>query len=93
MPLHEARLRVEVVGGCFVWSSELHERFVVAVEAAGGSIAATPRRILPLMRVRGLTWCDETRRHIQDHLRAYRLQMERRVIDDDRAAWSSLHTR
>ncbi|KAI3803681.1 hypothetical protein L1987_31841 [Smallanthus sonchifolius] len=54
------------------WSTELHRRFVNALQQLGGSQAATPKQIRELMQVDGLT-NDE----VKSHLQKYRLHTQR----------------
>ncbi|XP_062217515.1 myb family transcription factor MOF1-like [Phragmites australis] len=49
------------------WTSELHHSFVRAVDCLGGQDKATPKLILQLMDVRGLTIA-----HVKSHLQMYR---------------------
>ncbi|PHT33180.1 Two-component response regulator ARR10 [Capsicum baccatum] len=54
-----------------LWSPELHDKFIQAINQLGGD-KAVPQKILKLMNVPGLE-----REHVASHLQKYRLQLQK----------------
>ncbi|XP_038690530.1 uncharacterized protein LOC119989211 [Tripterygium wilfordii] len=59
------------------WTSDLHQCFVHAVERLGGEDRATPKMVLQIMDVKGLTIS-----HVKSHLQMYRSMKHEQMIQE-----------
>ncbi|KMT04144.1 hypothetical protein BVRB_8g185940 [Beta vulgaris subsp. vulgaris] len=59
------------------WTDDLHHSFVRAVERLGGEDRATPKMILQIMGVKGITLS-----HVKSHLQMYRSMKQEQIIKD-----------
>ncbi|XP_062229493.1 myb family transcription factor IPN2-like [Phragmites australis] len=62
------------------WTAELHDRFVDAVAQLGGPDKATPKTIMRVMGVKGLTLY-----HLKSHLQKFRLGKQHKEFGDHSA--------
>ncbi|KAK3134303.1 hypothetical protein QOZ80_6AG0547470 [Eleusine coracana subsp. coracana] len=62
------------------WTAELHDRFVDAVAQLGGPDKATPKTIMRVMGVKGLTLY-----HLKSHLQKFRLGKQQKEFGDHSA--------
>ncbi|KAG2612108.1 uncharacterized protein LOC120703650 isoform X2 [Panicum virgatum] len=67
------------------WTPDLHMAFVHAVERLGGQERATPKLVLQMMNVRGLSIA-----HVKSHLQMYRSKKLDHESEHERAAMSSV---
>ncbi|XP_062014506.1 probable transcription factor KAN4 [Rosa rugosa] len=63
------------------WTPDLHRCFVHAVDILGGEDRATPKKILRIMNVKGLTM-----NHIKSHLQMYRNMKDEELVQEAAAA-------
>ncbi|WCJ20191.1 Homeodomain-like superfamily protein [Euphorbia peplus] len=63
------------------WTSDLHRCFVHAVQRLGGEDRATPKMVLQIMNVKGLTIS-----HVKSHLQMYRSMKHEQMIQEALAA-------
>ncbi|KAH6831609.1 Myb-like DNA-binding domain protein [Perilla frutescens var. hirtella] len=59
------------------WTHDLHQCFINAVDRLGGEDRATPKMVLELMNVKGLTIT-----HVKSHLQMYRSMKHEQIIQE-----------
>jgi SHAQKYF class myb-like DNA-binding protein len=69
------------------WTPELHARFLRSVKTLGGLDIATPKGVVELMRVEGVTI-----QHVKSHLQKYRLQEQQMSKETSNARSKMLST-
>ncbi|KAG9155546.1 hypothetical protein Leryth_009957 [Lithospermum erythrorhizon] len=60
------------------WTPELHQRFIDAVNQLGGADRATPKSLMRIMGIHGLTLY-----HLKSHLQKYRIQKSQISLSSD----------
>nr|QEX51374.1 protein PHR1-LIKE 2-like isoform X3 [Cymbidium ensifolium] len=71
------------------WTAELHDRFIDAVTQLGGPEKATPKTIMRLMNIKGLTLY-----HLKSHLQKYRMgKQSLKELENANDASGALETR
>lgn len=71
MPLHNQEMSLVLSSDAkprLKWTPELHQRFIEAVKQLGGAEKATPKSLMRVMGIHGLTLY-----HLKSHLQKYRL--------------------
>ncbi|KAL0407253.1 UNVERIFIED_CONTAM: putative Myb family transcription factor [Sesamum latifolium] len=63
------------------WTHDLHQCFINAVERLGGEDRATPKMVLELMNVKGLTIT-----HVKSHLQMYRSMKHEQMLQEAESA-------
>ncbi|XP_054786230.1 myb family transcription factor PHL11-like isoform X2 [Prosopis cineraria] len=61
------------------WTTDLHRCFLLAVQRLGGEERATPKLVLQLMNVKGLTIS-----HVKSHLQMYRSMKHEQMIHENK---------